>query len=97
MEGIKDVVLSVLNNLQKAESSTRQRLWNEWPKIVGSKIASHTRPSLANAGLLCVWVDQSALAFELNQKYKQTILRRVQASLGENEVQTVIFRVGQLR
>ena len=97
MEAIKDVVSSVLSHLQNQESSVKQRLWNEWPTIVGPRIAPHTRPSLGENGTLYVWVNQSTLAFELNQKYKQTILKRVQASLGESQVHTVIFRVGQLR
>ena len=94
---IKDVIPNVLKIFEKEEGSDRNRLWNQWPTIAGPKVAPHTRPSLGQNGQLFVWVDQSTLAFELNQKYGPSLLKRVQAVLGEEKVKTIRFLVGQLR
>ena len=96
MESIKTIIPSVLAQFQNPVHDARQRLWSEWPKIVGKNLAEQTRPSLGTNGVLFVWVNESTLAFELNQKYKQTLLRRAQAAVGE-EIQSVIIRVGELR
>ncbi len=97
MESIKNVLSSVIQNLQSPESSKRSRLSREWPEIVGPVLEKHTQPRLGNHQELFIWVDQSSLANEIHQKYIQTILKRTQAALGENEVTKVIVRVGQLR
>ncbi len=97
MLAIKDVLPAVLARLQSPELSNRSRLLQEWPTIAGPKLAGHTQPSLGRRGELYIWVDQSSLAFELNQRYRPALLKRVQAVLGEETVQSVHVRVGQLR
>ena len=97
MRAIKDVIPEVLASFQTPVLLKRHQLIKEWPKIVGAQIAAHTQPKLASQGVLVVWVDQSVLAFELNQRYKSLVLKRVQALLGEEEVKSVRFLVGQLR
>ena len=97
MESIKNVLPSVISRLQDPETKRKNQLFNEWPNIVGPKLAPHTKPSLGKNGQLFVWVDQSSLAFELNQKYRQSLLKRTQASLGEEAIKSIRFRVGQLR
>ena len=97
MQPIKDVVASVLQGLHSPEKIQQTRLASEWPQIIGGKIAAHTRPMLGRNETLWVWVDQSTLAFEISQKYRETLLKRAQASLGEEAVKAIRIRVGQLR
>ena len=97
MEAIKGVISAVIGSLQSGEFSKRQRLSKEWPSIAGPKISPHTRPTISKQGEVCVWVDGSALAYELHQKYKASLLKRIQAVLGEEEVKGIRIRVGQLR
>ena len=97
MKSLKDRIPEVLANLRSPEKTKRQTLIDSWNAIAGPAFSPHTRPSLAEDGRLFVWVDQSSLAFELNQKYRLSILKRVQAVLGEEAVKQVFFRVGQLR
>jgi len=97
MELIKNILPSVLNNLQETGDSKKSKLYNEWKKIMGARIAAHSKPSLSPSGVLYIWVDQSVLAFELNQKYKPTIKKRVESVLGEGSVSAIHIRVGQLR
>ena len=97
MQSIKELLPSVFAALQSPAMQSRSRLVSCWEKIAGAHVAAHTKPSLSKDGKLFVWVDQSALAFELNQKYSQSILKRTQALLGEESVKKIYFRVGQLR
>jgi len=97
METLKDVLPTVLSRLQDPETLKKNQLFNQWPDVVGQKIAAHSKPSISKAGHLFVWVDQSALAFELNQKYRPTILKRAQAIMGSGAIKAVHVRVGQLR
>ena len=97
MQAIKEIIPNVLQNLQTPALTRRGSLTRQWPAIVGAKIASHTRPLLDEEGRLCVWVDQASLAFELNQKYRPTLLKRVQTTLGDETIQSVQIRIGQLR
>ncbi len=97
MESIKNLVGNVLKELEKPEKKSRQQLADAWKQIAGPGLEPHTRPSLTEDGKMFVWVDTSTLAFELNQKYKQSLLKRTQAVLGEDKVRQIFIRVGQLR
>ena len=97
MQQIKELIPAVFQALQAPAMQGRSRLVSHWAEITGPRIAAHTRPSLSESGKLFVWVDQSTLASELHQKYRQSILKRTQALLGEEQVKTICFRVGQLR
>ena len=97
MESIKQIIPAVLRGFQNPKNKNREILWNEWPKIVGEKFAKSTRPSLTDKGTLFVWVNDSALGFEINQKYRQIWLKKIQTLIGNNEVRTLMVRVGELR
>ena len=97
MEKIKELLPSVIKNLQTPEWNNRQKLTNEWGSIAGSKVAPYTKPFLSDDGKLTVWVNKATLAFEINQRYKTTLLKRVQAALGKERVKKIYIRVGQLR
>ena len=96
MDNIRDVIGRVFKELDQPEQLQHRRLMESWPSIAGPKIAPHTKPALGKQGELFVWVDQSALAFELKQRYQQSLLKRTQAAMGEG-IQSIRFFVGQLR
>jgi len=97
MDLIKDLLPSILSNLKTPDKTKRQKLCNAWSSIIGEKFYPLTKPSLTADGKLFIWVKESTLAFELNLKYRQTILKRAQAILGDDEIKGIYFRVGQLR
>ena len=97
MQAIKELLAGVIANLQTPEKQTRTKLVSEWASMAGPKIAAHTKPTLLRNGELCVWVDQAALAYELSQKYRQSLLKRAQMTLGETTIKSIRFYVGQLR
>ena len=97
MQTLKELLPSVFAALQNPVLKQRSHLFSCWEQVAGPTVAAHTRPSLGKDGKLFVWVDQSALAFELSQKHSQSLLKRTQALLGEEAVKSISFRVGQLR
>ena len=97
METPKQILPGLIAAFQSPENLKRNKLVDQWPAIAGARVAPHTKPTLLSGGRLLVWVDESTLEYELSQKYRQSFLKRVQALMGEENVTSVRFRVGQLR
>lgn len=91
------LVESLLEELRTGNKEKRSALQSSWARIVGSVFAQHTQATLSPGGTLCVRVDDSVLAYELSQRYRGTILKRVTGALGEGVVKKVVVRVGQIR
>lgn len=96
MDKIKDLLPAVFRLLENPEAKKRSKLVDSWAAIAGPKIGPHTKPVLRDKELI-VWVDQSALAFEIRQKHLPSLLKRTQAVMGEDAVKKIHIRVGQLR
>lgn len=96
MESLKDLLPAVLKLFQTPETRKKSKLIDSWAAIAGPKIGPHTKPFLKDTELI-VWVDQSALAFEIKQKHSPSLLKRAQGVMGEEAVKTIRIKVGQLR
>lgn len=88
---------SVLQELGRGVKEKHSLLETYWPKIMGNSFSAHTKPALDSGGTLWVWVDDSTLAYELSQRYRGTILKRVEGMLGEGVIKKMVFRVGSIR
>lgn len=97
MDPIKNYIPEIIAGFQSPEKKIRAQLTDVWSAIAGPKIAAHTKPQLSKSGVLSVWVDQPALAYELGQKYRRALLKRAQTALGNQNIKSVRFFVGQLR
>ena len=97
MGPLSPIIGSLLEELTRGDKEDRFNLQAHWPEIVGNTFSRHTQPRFKAGGTLCVWVDDSVLASELNQRYQGTILKRAEAFLGEGKIKKIIFRVGELR
>lgn len=95
MNEIRSVISTVIKNLADPEKQKRSCLMKAWPGIAGEKLAKRTRPQLSSKGVLYVYADESVLAFEISQRYRQSLLKRTQAVLGEEEVKEVKVLVGK--
>ena len=96
MRPLAPLIDSLLHDLRTGIKEKRSSLETLWPQIAGSSLGPHTKASLRRGGTLCVWVDNSVLASELNQKYQGTLLKRTRQALGEEAVKKIIVRVGQI-
>ncbi len=85
MEEMNGLVSRVLAGMVDP-GSPQMRLSQNWEKVAGPKIASFSRPFVSKKKILYVEVSDGAYAFEIRQKYQTSLLKRVQALLGEEEV-----------
>ena len=88
---------ALFEKLTEPEQARRSLLLNQWRSIAGERFSRHTKPQFGKQGEVLVWVDDSTLAFELSQRYKATILKRLQNEFGADQVKKVRFMVGQIR
>jgi len=96
MENIKNILNTVFEKLTQEEVQEKTKLLKEWPVIAGEKLENKTKPHLTARGTLWVSVVDSALAYEVSQKHKMSLLKRTQAVLGEEKVKEIKVRVGQI-
>ena len=72
-----------------------QRLRRNWVEIVGEQVAAHTRPEQIRYRKLSVLVDHSVWMQQL-AFLKPDLLRQIRVSVGEDLVQDLLFRIGDL-
>ncbi len=95
MDDIKSILPSVIKSIEDPEKQKRSLLVREWDRIAGAKLSKHTKPQLSSKGILYVHTDEAVLAFEISQKYRQSLLKRTQAVLGEESVKDIRVLVGK--
>ena len=95
MDEIRAILPSVIKGFEDPEKQKRSLLVDSWAGIVGEKLVKQTRPQLSSKGILYVHVKESALAFEISQRHRQSLLKRAQAALGEGAVKEVRVLVGK--
>ena len=95
MDDIRSILPKVIKGFEDPEKQKRSLLVDSWPSIAGEKLTQQTRPQLSSKGTLYVHVKDSALAFEISQRYRQSLLKRAQAALGEGTVKEVRVLVGE--
>ena len=93
---IKEIVKSVVNNLDKQHITRKGEVLEFWGGMVGPKIASHTKAYAIRQKRLYVRVDDSTWAYELSQRYKSAFLERLRHAFGEDLVNDIRFKVGEL-
>ena len=93
---LREVIEKVLFDLKNSEKSPTNKVADLWPKLVGPRIGKHTKPYALRNKKLFVRVDDSSWAFELNTRYRASLLRRLQHALGEEAVNDLRFKVGDL-
>ncbi len=89
------VLKAILGRLSGEPKKRNMQLADCWPRVIGERFASRTRPVLRQNNMT-VWVETSTLAFELSQHYGPAILKRLQNELGEDAVKKIWFRVGSV-
>ena len=95
MDEIRSILPQVIKGFEDPEKQKRSLLVDSWAGIAGEKLAKQTRPQLSSKGILYVHVSDSVLAFEISQRYRQSLLKRTQGVLGEEAVKEVRVLVGK--
>ena len=71
------------------------RVWDFWTQAVGEEVARHAQPAAFRGGRLLVYVDSTVWAQEL-QFFKDEIIGRLNAKLGQSAVSEMRFQVGRV-
>jgi predicted nucleic acid-binding Zn ribbon protein len=99
VEALAGVLERLLARLGLTEELNGWRAVEEWARVVGPRVALHTRAVSFRDGVLCVEVDGSAWMHELGY-LRHELVKTVNRALGTDSVRTVKFvipRQGVLR
>jgi predicted nucleic acid-binding Zn ribbon protein len=92
MESVARVLSRVLRDLGLEQDVLGWRAVNEWPRIVGPRVAGHTRAIACRNGTLHVEVEGSAWMHELGF-LKRNLIEQINRQLGGEHVRDVRFLV----
>ncbi len=92
MEPVSGVVARLVRQLGLENSVLGWRAVDEWPTVVGPRIARHSRAVAFRDGTLHVEVEGSAWMQELGY-LKRELARRINHALGSDLVREVRFRI----
>jgi len=90
MEALSAVLSRALRRLGMEDELKGWQAVEEWPRLVGTRVACHTRAVGFKEGTLRVEVEGSAWMHELSF-LKQDLIRRINQHLGSRLVRDVRF------
>ena len=95
-ERINKTINLIIKDLRSVKKTTERHILELWPKISGKRISRHTKPTALKKGCLVVNVDKPAWLYELVQRHKERLLKKIQAKVGEKKLVEIRFRIGEL-
>ena len=93
MDEIKDIVQSVIANLDKGHPSDENKIEGIWRNVLNEKEKKHTALVGIKDGILSVAVDTPAWLYQMKIK-KGRILRKFQEEI--TEVKNIYFKIGKV-
>lgn len=96
LAGIKSIIPGVIEKMQGQKLPRYAAMTKAWESAVGTEEAKHSEPYALRGRILFVRVDDSTRAFDLSRKSKTSLIRRMQHELGDDQLQDIVFRVGEL-
>ena len=80
-----------LESLVDSDFIGEEKIKQAWASVVGPFLAAQTEPVSLRRGVLMIRVVQPAIRYSLEQGMKNALLKRVQAELGSQLVQSLAF------
>lgn len=93
---IGEVLGRLLKRLGLERRAREARIALEWGRVVGETIARHSRPVGVRGKALLVNVDSSVWLAELDRYFKNAMLEKIRAELGEKRISDIRFRIGEI-
>jgi predicted nucleic acid-binding Zn ribbon protein len=93
---IGEVLGKLLRKLGLERRTREARIALEWERVVGDTIARHSKPAGVRGKTLLVNVDSSVWLAELNRYFKDAMIEKIQAELGETRISDIRFRIGEI-
>ncbi len=92
---LKDVIKSIINNLEKREKEEND-LSRIWEKTVGEKAARHTKIAFFKAKRLVVNVSDSSWLYKLTID-KKNLMKNLNKNIkGRKKIKELQFRIGEI-
>ena len=95
IEDIKGILNKVIGGIETKTRGKKQKILNVWQGIVGKDASSHSRPASIRRNILTIEVDSSTWFYSLNLK-KKSILKDINRELGEDKIEDIRFRMGDI-
>jgi predicted nucleic acid-binding Zn ribbon protein len=96
-EQIARTVNKIMENINSTPKPIENRVLELWPGVAGERIGRHTRPIAIKNGRLIIHVDGSSWLYELSQRHKKRLLKKLQKKLGAEKLVEIRFRIGETR
>ena len=93
---IDEVLAPLLRRLGFGRKIREARLAADWERVVGTRIARHSRPAGVRGRTLLVNVDSSAWLAELSGFFKEEIVSKIRKEHGGTRIDDVRFRIGDV-
>ena len=91
---IDHVVGAVVGRLSQNAPPVFTEMTALWERLVSGEQAEHSEPYALRDKILFVRVDDSTRAFDLSRRFKQSLIRQICETLGEETLKDIVFRVG---
>jgi predicted nucleic acid-binding Zn ribbon protein len=92
---VGDLLSAVLRGTPAEKRLHEGRIWLVWEQAVGSRIASHARPSSFRDGTLTLSVDSAVWMQQLNY-LKRELIAKVNGELHEEMVKEIFMKAGRV-
>ena len=93
-ERIGTVIPAVIRQLERQQGAL-QTVQREWARLVGKRLAAHTRPVSLRRGRLVVHVERPGDGFALNYA-RPALLERLRAST-QGKAEEIVIRPGEIK
>lgn len=91
---IKDLLIPILNQVEKFAQDKPSELIEAWPKLVGEKVASMTSAVSCDNGTFLVKVQNATLYSLLSGHEKPRLLKQIQETFPHLKIKKILFRMG---
>lgn len=96
MDHIRDVLNAVIGDLEQKDKKEKRYIFNIWDSVVGEEIAKHTKLQKMKGNKLFVIVDHATWAYELTQRHKPVLIKRINDALGSEKIENIYFKIGDI-
>lgn len=93
VSAVSDLVGSLVTRLGLGERICEQEILSAWRDIVGDFLAGHSTPARLVGGVLHVQVLQPTVRYELETRWRSTILEKLRSRFGTSTVKDLKFRI----
>ncbi len=95
-EPLKKTIEEILKGLRPSENNIQQKIWAGLAAQLSKREQKHASPAGLKGAILTLNVDSPAWGYSLNLK-KQSILKALQASVGQDKIKDIRLKIGKVR